>query len=172
MEFCIISVATVVQLIEGNNMHSALENKELQAPAFLESEVALRKFVADWEACALPASAWTHSAHVAVAAYYACEHPAEECYRRMKSGILRFNGCTGVVNTPDRGYHETLTRFWSKAIADFVSQSVGSDATSSRLAMARAAVKEFDDRQCWRRYYSFDVLRSREARREWIPPDL
>ena len=153
-------------------MTFTFENKAGEFPSYLANDAALAKFVRDWEACSLPGSAWTHSAHVSVAAFYACEHPAEECYRRMKSGILRFNGCTGVVNTPDRGYHETLTRFWSKLIADFVSERRRNLPAISRLEAARAAVAEFGDRECWRRHYTFDVLRSREARREWIAPDL
>ena len=136
--------------------------------ASLESEPQLHKFVEAWKAGKLPRAEWTHSAHVAMAAYFAFDHAAEATFAIMKACILHHNTSVGTPNTEDNGYHETLTRFWSSEIGDFVR----SGHFASRLEAVRAAVSAFgSDRDRFRLFYSFDVVRDRRARREWIAPD-
>jgi 3-hydroxy-9,10-secoandrosta-1,3,5(10)-triene-9,17-dione monooxygenase reductase component len=135
---------------------------------FLASGMALEEFVRNWERGGLAKPAWTHSAHVAVTAYYAFGRNADEVFAVMKPGIRSFNTCVGVVNGPDSGYHETLTRFWSQVIAEFTEKR----GFASRFEAVRDAVMAFgEDRDLHRLYYSFDVVSDRRARREWIPPD-
>jgi hypothetical protein len=105
---------------------------------------------------------------VAVAAYFAFDHAAEATFTIMKSGILHHNTSVGTANTEDSGYHETLTRLWSGEIGEFVR----SRRFASRLDAVRAAVAAFGpERDRFRLFYSFDVVRDRRARREWIAPD-
>jgi hypothetical protein len=158
------------------HMHpNAPENRDSSKPvanhetvAFLESEAALQQFVETWKAGKLPKSAWTHAAHVATAAYFAFDHAFEATFAIMKAGILHHNTSAGTPNTEDNGYHETLTRFWSTEIGAFLRAG----RFSSRLEAVRASVNAFgEDRDRCRRFYSFDVVRDRRARREWIAPD-
>jgi len=136
--------------------------------SFLESTDALDRFVADWREGTLPKSDWTHAAHVVVTAYYAFDTPAEELFTRMKAGIQHFNQCVGVIDGPDRGYHETLTRFWCNAIAGAIAEA----SPATRFDAAMAAVESFgEDRELPFRHYSFDLVRDRRARREWVAPD-
>jgi hypothetical protein len=73
------------------------------------------------------------------------------------------------VNGPDSGYHETLTHFWSHRIAAAVREA----GTESRIDAASYAVRLFgEDRDLPFLFYSFDVVRNRRARAEWVPPDL
>jgi hypothetical protein len=65
----------------------------------------------------LPASEWTHRAHLTVALWYASHHAPAEALRLMRDGILRLNQAHGVPNTPTRGYHETITRFYMHVVA-------------------------------------------------------
>src|SRR5258707_14064406 len=88
--------------------------------AFLASEASLQRFVEAWKSGKLPKSAWTHAAHVAMAAYFAFDHAADATFAIMKAGILHHNTSVGTPNTEDNGYHETLTRVWSSAIGEFV----------------------------------------------------
>jgi hypothetical protein len=142
---------------------------ETNAPGFLGSEDALADFLRTWETGRLSKQAWTHAAHVAVAACYAFEHDLETTFARMKMGIIRHNECVGTANTETNGYHETLTRFWAGEICELV-QAGGS---RSRLEAVRAAVEKFaQDRDRFRRFYSFDVVGDKRARREWVPPDV
>ncbi len=93
----------------------------------------------------------------------AFDHAADATFAIMKSGILHHNTAVGTPNTEDNGYHETLTRFWAGEIAAFIR----SGHFTSRLEAARAAVAEFGgDRERFRLYYSFNVVRDRRAR-EW-----
>jgi hypothetical protein len=86
----------------------------------------------------------------------------------MKAGILHHNTSVGTPNSEDNGYHETLTRFWSTEIGWFVRAGH----FTSRLEAVRASVAAFGgDRDRFRRFYGFDVVRDRRARREWIAPD-
>lgn len=136
---------------------------------FVDTAEAWASFLDAWQAGTLPRGAFTHAAHVAVAASFAFDHEPDAAFRLTKDGILAFNASVGVVSTETSGYHETLTRFWSQVIGAFVRR--GGFAT--RLDAVRAAVEEFgEDRNLHRKFYSFDVVADRRARREWIKPDL
>jgi len=136
--------------------------------ALLKSESELQRFVEAWKSGRLPKAEWTHAAHVAMAAYFAFDHAAEATFAIMKAGILHHNTSGGTPNTEDNGYHETLTRFWAGEIGAFIRTG----RFPSRLEAVRAAVEEFGrDRDRFRQFYSFDVVRDRRARREWVAPD-
>jgi flavin reductase (DIM6/NTAB) family NADH-FMN oxidoreductase RutF len=135
---------------------------------FLESETALDDFVSRWKLGTLPKPSWTHGAHVAVAAYLAFDHTAEETLNLTRAGIVHFNTCVGTPNTEDNGYHETLTRFWSGQVGNLVRGG----RFASRLEAVRHAIQQFgEDRDRHRLFYSFDVVKDRRARREWVAPD-
>jgi hypothetical protein len=144
------------------------ENSVTHQPVFAASETALRSFLSHWRAGILPKSEWTHAAHVAVAACYVFDHPADEALQKIRAGIIHYNTCVGTANTDHSGYHETLTRFWTGLIADFLRERT----CTSRLAFVRAALSRFaGDSALFRSYYSFDVVKDVRARREWIAPD-
>ena len=135
----------------------------------MTDDAALEGFVAAWRSGTLPKSNWTHAAHVAVAAYFAWKYDGVETIAILHEGIRHYNTCVGTANTEDSGYHETLTRFW----ADEVGKLVRGGAYPSQLEAVRAAVVAFGaDKYRFRLFYSFDVVNSRRARREWIAPDL
>lgn len=153
-----------------NTDHIALENEDASTSrhAFLESQTALEHFIAAWRQGQLPKSAWTHAAHVAAAAYFAFDHEPEALFYAMKAGVLHHNASVGTPNTEDSGYHETLTRFWCATIGEFV-RGVR---FASRFNAACGAVERFgEERDLFRRFYRFDVVKDRRARREWILPD-
>jgi flavin reductase ActVB len=135
---------------------------------FITDEATLQRFVKDWEAGVLAQRFWTHTAHVAVAAYYGFTHPPEEAFQRTKAGIVHYNTCVGTPNTEDSGYHETLTRFWSDVVGGFL-RSHRFESQFNAVCQAVDVLGEDRDRHCL--YYTFDVVRDRRARREWIPPD-
>ena len=152
----------------SENLDSTKPGTKRETSTFLESEMLLQGFVEAWKAGKLPKAEWTHAAHVAMAAYFAFDHAAAATFAIMKAGILHHNTSVGTPNTEDNGYHETLTRFWSSEIGEFVRAG----RYSSRLEAVRAAVSAFgSDRDRFRRFYTFDVVRDRRARREWIAPD-
>jgi hypothetical protein len=133
---------------------------------FLATREAFTEFVAHWEACTLPKTEWSHPAHIAVGAYH-CVRWGPQALARIREGILRYNAAVGTPNTETSGYHETLTRFWTAILA---AATKGMD--DDWLAACRAVEEFGENRNLYTGYYSFDVVRSAEARRDWIPPDL
>jgi hypothetical protein len=75
------------------------------------------EFLTAFRAQAIPSNEWTHRAHVRAAYLHLCEMPFEEAMDAMRDGIKKLNASNGVVETPERGYHETLTRAWLTVIS-------------------------------------------------------
>jgi hypothetical protein len=131
-----------------------------------ESERQLTQFLTDFESGGISATDWTHAAHIAMAAAYTWDHGTGAFYR-IRAGIHHLNWHHGTISTEERGYHETLTIFWTKVAAGFCERN----RAAGKVAAVNRAVAELPS-GLFREYYSFDVVKSREARRNWIAPDL
>jgi hypothetical protein len=137
---------------------------------YLETEESLNRFLEEFAAGTFPRAGWNHAAHVTMASCYLQLFPIAEATCRIRDGIRHYNECQGTANTADSGYHETLTLFWIAMVANLLGQC---SSRLTRLEKARIVVETFAPRRdLFRDYYSFDVVRSREARREWTPPDV
>ena len=131
-----------------------------------ESDSDVEAFVAKFEAGGFSAVEWTHAAHVAMAGAYVLQH-ADAAFFRIRAGIHHLNWHHGTITTPERGYHETLTVFWTRILEAFCRDHSGlARFEILNLAMEKLPSALFKD------YYGFDVVRSREARQVWIAPDL
>jgi hypothetical protein len=136
---------------------------------FLDSEEALSQFLECFERGTWPKAEWNHAAHVAVAGCYLLQYPEGEAANRARRGIRHYNQCTGGINSDNSGYHETLTLFWLAVVKARLRQM---EPSGARIDAVRMLVAEFAPRRdMFREYYSFDVVRSVEARRSWMPPD-
>src|SRR5688500_2553211 len=109
--------------------------------AFAATPETLDAFIADWHAGRIPRTAWTHGAHGAVCASYAFAHDTDTTFTIVKAGILAFARACGIEHTATSGYHETLTRFWTVAIAAHVDAC----GAASRWEAARSALERFGD---------------------------
>jgi hypothetical protein len=117
-----------------------------------------------------PKDLWNHGAHLRVAGCYLVAFSREEALGRMREGVKRYNEGVGGQNTADSGYHETLTRFWMAIAGAFLA---GMPETAAPSEKVKALVDQFGlRRDLFREYYSFDVVKSREARAGWVAPDL
>jgi len=126
--------------------------------------------VSQFESGELPHARWNHREHLTVAFWYVSRLEEAAAVDRIREGILFLNGCHGTPNTDTRGYHETLTRFWIGIVAKFVKEC---GEGRSELELANELVEAYASRSgLWRDYYSFDLLKSVESRREWIEPDM
>ena len=120
-----------------------------------------------FSASALPSASWTHREHLRVAWMFLQRYPLDEAHLLMRVGIIRLNAFHGLVETPARGYHETLTRLWLALIA---SLTRASDApTSAAFVDAHASSL---DRDAAAQHYSRERLMSPHARAVFVPPDL
>ena len=120
-----------------------------------------------FHAQALPEPAWTHRAHLRVAYLYLKRHPLDEAHVLLRVGIIRLNAAQGLVETPSRGYHETLTRAWLALVADAARGADWPD--SARFVDANAARLASDAPL---RHYTRERVTSLEARARFIEPDL
>ena len=136
-------------------------------PSLPLTEPEIDAFLAAFEAGTLPKEQWTHSAHLFTGACYVHMLGEEPAIQRMC--IKRHNESVGTQNTDTGGYHETITIAWIKLLCRLLRQS----GPMERVAFAQLAEERFaGDRDIFRRYYAFDLVKSVEARRTWIPPDL
>lgn len=139
---------------------------------FLADEPAFERFVEEFENGTLPRPSWTHAAHLAIGAWYLLTFPLETATGRVREGIRHYNECVGTANSPDSGYHETLTRFWIGILMPHLPDASRRLAAREKLTAIRGVVEKFaSERDLFKRYYSFDVVASRDARARWIPPD-
>ncbi|MCA9562927.1 MAG: hypothetical protein KC561_05530 [Myxococcales bacterium] len=121
-----------------------------------------------FESCELTPPEWTHAAHLSVALWYVIHHP--EPLEAVRSGTQNLNAHLGVEQTPDRGYHETITRFMVSAIKSFVRGNASID-DPERLRDALLQSK-WSDKRTVLEYYGRDLIMSAEARYGWVEPDL
>ena len=137
--------------------------------AHLENESSLDRFLEGFEAGTLTKAEWTHAAHVTMAACYSLRYSEAEALKQARDRIRHLNGCLGTQNTADSGYHETLTVFWLRLVRGWL----GTHARElPRLEAVRRCVEQFGrSTGIWRDYYTYDVVKCREARREWREPD-
>lgn len=132
-----------------------------------ESEEDVDAFLAKFEAGAISAADWTHAAHLAMAAAYVLQY-GDDAFFRIRAGIHHLNWHHGTITTPARGYHETLTVFWTRILATFCRDH---SAQRSRHQILNLAMQTLPT-ALFKQYYGFDVVRSSEARQVWIAPDL
>jgi hypothetical protein len=114
----------------------------------------------------LPESAWRHAAHLRVAFLHVARWPLDEAHIRMRVGIIRLNAAHGLVETAERGYHETLTRAWLACVAALRA----GDAGDSRSFCA--SHPELLEKSFLLRFYSRERLFSVEARAVFVSPDV
>jgi GNAT superfamily N-acetyltransferase len=115
----------------------------------------------------LPHAEWTHRSHVRTAFLHLARWGIDEAHLRMRVGIIRLNLSHGLEETPDRGYHETLTRAWILFVA-----SARRDGAHAGSEAWLAAHPELLDKHLALRFYSRQRLFSLRARAVFVDPDI
>lgn len=117
----------------------------------------------------LPQAGWTHRAHLTVALWYGAHHAPDQALDLVRAGILRLNAAHGVVTTPTRGYHETVTRFYMRVVRHHLEQEQSAGDWAER---ANRFISRYGSRELPLRHYSETRLTSAEARAGWVEPDV
>jgi hypothetical protein len=117
----------------------------------------------------LAKSSWTHQAHLSVGIYYLLHFSFYEALCLLKANIITYNQSVGTVNNSTSGYHETLTIFWLKVLANFI-ESV--DDKNLSLVCRKFFASKWASKEIPFLYYSRERLFSAEARAIWVNPDL
>jgi hypothetical protein len=110
---------------------------------------------------------WKHAEHLTVALHYLNLYDIEEATAKMREGIFKLLGAFGVDLTKEMPYHETLTVFWMRTIANFDASKNG----ASLLDKANELVAEYD-KDYPLKFYSREFLFSDGARARFVEGDL
>lgn len=115
----------------------------------------------------LPAATWTHRAHLRVAWMFLRRYSLDEAHVLLRVGIIRLNAAHGLVETPARGYHDTLTRLWLSLVAAAMRTTDAPTSDAFVDACAGALGKD-----AALRHYSRERLTSVRARAIFVEPDV
>ena len=104
-----------------------------------------------------------------MACCYIRKLPKSDLLKTVRRNIRNYNVRGGGKNTDTSGYHETLTVLWLWVLADYLG-SFPED--TPRIEQVIQAVDKFGGIRLYPEYYSYDVVKSVEARRRWMEPDM
>lgn len=110
---------------------------------------------------------WKHAEHLIVAFHYLSHHDFETALKKMRDGIFNLLRAFEVDLTKEMPYHETLTVFWMRAVADFKNSKNG----CSMVEICNDLVNEFD-KDYPLKFYSRELLFSDKARAKFVEADL
>jgi hypothetical protein len=110
---------------------------------------------------------WKHAEHLTVALHYLTLHDIETATEKMRSGIFKLLKAFEVDLTREMPFHETMTVFWMRAVADFNSSRKG----TPMLARANELVDTYD-KEYPLRFYSRELLFSDKARDGFVEADI
>lgn len=139
-----------------NEMESRFKNEE---------EIA--EVVRGFEDATISRDAWKHAEHLTVALHFLCLHDIETATDKMRNGIYKLLKAFEVDLTKEMPYHETLTIFWMRTVAEFNTNENG----DSLLDKANALVASYD-KDYPMKFYSREYLFSNEARVRFVEGDL
>lgn len=130
-----------------------------------EDEIAT--VVRTFEDASISRDDWHHAEHLTVALHYLSDHDIETATKKMRNGIFNLLGAFGVDPATEMPYHETLTVFWMRAVADFDASKNGASFRDKANELVATYDKDYP-----LRFYSREYLFSDEARARFIEGDL
>ncbi|MCC9605755.1 aminoacyl-tRNA hydrolase [Blastopirellula sp. JC732] len=123
--------------------------------------------LARFEAQAISREEWTHRRHFQIAYLYLTQRPYDEALEKIRRGIQALNRANGVDDTPDAGYHETITVAYTQLIRQRL--AVDSFVSSEDFCQRNPDLLK---KGALLHHYSAELLKSREARREFVAADV
>lgn len=127
-----------------------------------------RAFLAAFEACEVPPSAFNHREHVRLAYVCLCEEGTPDAaHARVRTALHAFIAHNGV---PASKYHETITRAWVLAVDYFMRKAA--PAVFDSFETFIASDPRLLDSSIMLTHYSRERLFSDEARAGFVEPDL
>jgi hypothetical protein len=132
-----------------------------------KTETEIAEVIRTFEDATISRDAWKHGEHLTVALHYLMLHDIETATEKMRSGIFKLLGAFGVDLKKEMPYHETLTVFWMRTVADFNASRNG----DRFLDKANELVANYD-KDYPLKFYSREFLFSDEARARFLDGDL
>jgi hypothetical protein len=116
------------------------------------------EFLAAFESCALPNTAFRHGDHLRLAWIQLHRHTFEEALAAVREGIRKFAAHNGRPNL----FHETITTAWVKLLATHHESTFAQFISENEHRLNQGLLH---------RFWTPAVLESEAARRAWLPPD-
>ncbi len=143
---------------------------EVHKPRLFADDAVVRHIGEGLIARSLTRPEWTHEAHLAACLYVILQRPDIVPERDLSDIIRRFNDSVGGVNSDTEGYHETITQTYIRGVHLFLART---DLGLSLVEQVNALLQAPEGRRDWPlRFYSPDLLFSKEARIGWVDPDV
>ena len=124
----------------------------------------IHALVSAFEACSFHPSQFRHYQHLTVALWYVWHLSPDEASAKMTKGIRRLAETYGKM-----GYHETITLFWLRIVANFVAEHRGNKSLNET---ANALIDRCNDKDLIGQFYSAELLATDKPKAEWVEPDL
>lgn len=143
---------------------------EDHAPRLFADDAAVRHIGEGLLACGLQRSEWTHEAHLAACLWIVTERPDIVPEAELPEIIRRFNESVGGVNDETQGYHETITQCFIRAVRVYLRRV---PAGLPLVDKVNGLLLAPEGKRDWPlRFYSAELLFSKDARLGWVEPDL
>jgi 4-hydroxy-tetrahydrodipicolinate synthase len=117
----------------------------------------------------IPAGEWTHVAHLTVGASAVFRGGPDAALAELRAGILQLNRAHGTIETPTRGYHETITRAYVELLAVYLAGFATDTPLCHRVGALLAS--PLAQREALFTYYDRARLLSPAARAAFVEPD-
>ncbi len=133
-----------------------------------KKEEDIDSLISKFEIATLERAEWRHAEHLVVALHYLTKFDVDAATAKMRDGIFKLLAESfGVDLSKEMPYHETLTVFWMRTVAEFNAARNG----RSRLEKANELIMLYD-KDYPLRFYRREYLFSDEARARFVEPDL
>jgi hypothetical protein len=133
-----------------------------------KDEASILDLVKSFENATVSRDDWKHAEHLMVALYYLSIHDIETATSKMRNGIFKLlTDGFGVDLSKEMPYHETLTIFWMRTVADFAASKNGASLPDKARELIETFNKDYP-----LRFYSREYLFSNAARAEFVEPDI
>ncbi len=111
---------------------------------------------------------WNHRAHIRMAYLMLRAYRFDDAVARIRAGIKALNAAHGIVDTAERGYHETVTVAWAHLVARAIRRVGGRHDFETFTSLA----PELLDKWAPLAHYTRDRIMSPEARAAFVPADF
>lgn len=133
-----------------------------------ESESEVHDLVRSFEEATISRDDWHHAEHLVVALFYLSCSDFDTATDKMRAGLFNLLRTAFKVDLDkEMPYHETLTVFWMRTVADLNSLMEGASLEEKANRLVAAFDKDYP-----LRFYSRELLFSDEARERYVEPDL
>ncbi|MGL6283067.1 MAG: hypothetical protein ACRC2J_11725 [Microcoleaceae cyanobacterium] len=127
-------------------------------------------FISAFHSGTFPRENWHHAEHLILALWYLLHYPETKVLELIRQQIIFYNQNVGIANTENSGYHETLTIFWLKIIADYLKNIPPQ--TDFLIILENLLNSDLNNPDLPLKYYTGDRLFSVTARQTYLAPDL